>query len=217
MSHHYHHHRHPYIGGLILITIGVLFLLDNFGYASFGGLIHDFWPIILILIGLSLLMRRSESYRESSISASGDESGGPGPGPKETQNSSHGFSSSNSEQVSANNTFGDVNMVLTSKSFQGGNINTVFGEVDVDAGSVELAPGEQVLRVHTVFGRTRISLPKGIAARITADTSFGKLRVMDTYKNGIFQDIDYSTDGYDLAEKKLRLIVSQVFGDLRVS
>ncbi len=215
MSH--NRHRHPYVGGLILITIGVLFLLDNLGYANFGDLIHNFWPIILIIIGLSLLMRRSETYGESSTSHSRDESGGPGPEAKETQNSSHGFASSNSEQVSANNTFGDVNMVLTSKSFQGGNINTVFGEVDVDASSIELAPGEQVLRVHTVFGRTRITLPKGIAARITADTSFGKLRVLNTYKNGIFQDIDYSTDGYDLAEKKLRLIVSQVFGDLRVS
>jgi predicted membrane protein len=215
MSHNRHHR--PYVGGIILIIIGVLFLLDNFGYASFGELIHDYWPVILIIIGLSLLMRKSDTFMDSSTSSCGCESGGPSSKQEETQNSSHGFSSSSSEKVSANNTFGDVNMVLTSKSFQGGNINTVFGEVDVDASSIELAPGEQVLQVHTVFGRTRISLPKGIAVRITADTSFGKLRVMEIYKNGIFQDIDYSTDGYDMAEKKLRLIVGQVFGDLRIS
>jgi hypothetical protein len=215
MSHHnHHHHRHPYIGGIILITLGVLFLLDNFGYASFGELIHDYWPVILIIIGLSLLLRRSESYGDFTPPSSG--SGSSGPGPDGKGNTFQTFSSSNSDQVSSSSTFGEVSMVLTSKNFQGGSINTVFGEVDIDASSVELAPGEQVFRIHTVFGSTRISLPKGVAARITADTSFGKLRVMDTHKDGIFQDIEYSTDGYDLAEKKLRVIVSQVFGDLRV-
>ncbi len=113
-------------------------------------------------------------------------------------------------------TFGEMNLVLTSKNFQGGLINTVFGEVEIDASSIELAPGEQVLRIHTVFGGMGISLPKGSAVRVTAHTSFGDLRVMNVYKNGIFQQIEYKTDGYDSAGKKLRLIVSQVFGDLRV-
>jgi len=209
-------HRHSYVGGLILITVGVLFLLDNLGYVSFGDMIHTFWPIILIIIGLSLFMRRSEIFRETQKNPDDFERKQADTSAKANWTTFHGVSSSASDQISASNTFGEVYMILTSKDFQGGSVNTVFGEVDIDATSVELARGEQVLRVHSVFGSTKISLPKGIAFRVTADTSFGDLRVMDTFKNGIFQDIDYSTEGYELAERKLRLIVSQVFGSLRV-
>ena len=209
-------HRYSYVGGIILITIGVLFLLDNLGFANISDVIYTYWPVILVIIGLSLLFRRYEPYRGASTSPSGSKSPGTGPDEKKAHASFQSFSSNASDQISENNTFGEMNLVLTSKNFRGGNINTVFGEVEVDASSIELAPGEQVLRIHTVFGDTRISLPKGIAVRVTAHTSFGDLRVMNVYKDGIFQEIEYTTDGYDSAEKKLRLIVSQVFGDLRV-
>lgn len=54
-------HRGSIIGPLILITIGVLFLLANFGYinTSFWLLLVQFWPLILILLGLELLLGRS--------------------------------------------------------------------------------------------------------------------------------------------------------------
>ncbi|MGD0338906.1 MAG: cell wall-active antibiotics response protein LiaF [Bacteroidota bacterium] len=217
MSHHHHsRHRHPYLGGIILITIGVLFLLDNLGYAQVGDLIHTYWPVILVIIGLSLLLRRSDMYEGISTSTSGVGDAGTGTGGSEAHTSSHSFSSNISDRISEENTFGEVNLILTSKNFQGGSISTVFGEVEIDANSIELAPGEQLLRVHTVFGDTRISLPKGIGLRVTAHTSFGSLRVMNDYKDGIFQEMEFKTDGYETAEKKLRLIVSQVFGALRV-
>lgn len=41
-------------GGLILITLGVLFLIDKFvPQVNFG----DLWPVILIVIGITILMR----------------------------------------------------------------------------------------------------------------------------------------------------------------
>ena len=40
------------IGGLILITLGVLFLIDRFvPHINFG----DLWPVILIIAGVALL------------------------------------------------------------------------------------------------------------------------------------------------------------------
>ncbi|MCX6245610.1 MAG: DUF5668 domain-containing protein [Bacteroidetes bacterium] len=41
------------IGGLVLITLGALFLADEFiPHVSFG----DLWPIILVVIGIGLLI-----------------------------------------------------------------------------------------------------------------------------------------------------------------
>ena len=52
-------YRNFNLGGLILILVGLLLLLDNLipGF-EFG----DWWPLILILIGVSIFMRRRNHY-----------------------------------------------------------------------------------------------------------------------------------------------------------
>ena len=48
------------IGAFILITLGVLFLLSNFGWIPrIGPLFATWWPAILIVVGVGLLIRRS--------------------------------------------------------------------------------------------------------------------------------------------------------------
>ncbi|MDP2953768.1 MAG: DUF5668 domain-containing protein, partial [Chloroflexota bacterium] len=51
-----HTARFP-LGALILITLGVLFLLQNLGVLPWGlwGTLWHFWPVILILIGINIL------------------------------------------------------------------------------------------------------------------------------------------------------------------
>ncbi len=47
------------LGGTILILLGVLFLLDNlFPHFNFG----DYWPIILIAIGVGILIKATIKY-----------------------------------------------------------------------------------------------------------------------------------------------------------
>ena len=47
------------IAAFILIVLGVLFLLSNLGVIPrLGPLLHEWWPLILIVVGVSLLFRR---------------------------------------------------------------------------------------------------------------------------------------------------------------
>ncbi len=46
--------RRPVFAGLILIVIGLLFFLNNFGYIN--GDIWRFWPLILIIWGIKRLV-----------------------------------------------------------------------------------------------------------------------------------------------------------------
>jgi hypothetical protein len=47
------------IGAIVLIVLGVLFLLSNFGWIPrIGPLFAQWWPAILIAVGVSLLVRR---------------------------------------------------------------------------------------------------------------------------------------------------------------
>jgi hypothetical protein len=48
----------PPVGALILIGLGVVFLLDQFGWFRFDWF-GRFWPLILIAVGVSVLMKRS--------------------------------------------------------------------------------------------------------------------------------------------------------------
>ncbi|OGD13883.1 MAG: hypothetical protein A2V76_04800 [Candidatus Aminicenantes bacterium RBG_16_63_14] len=42
--------------GLLLIVLGVIFLLDRMGRLDFGDLVGHYWPVIFILIGISILL-----------------------------------------------------------------------------------------------------------------------------------------------------------------
>jgi hypothetical protein len=44
--------------GVMMIGLGVLFLLDRFDVADFSDVIRHYWPMFIIAIGLSKVMRR---------------------------------------------------------------------------------------------------------------------------------------------------------------
>ena len=47
------------LGAYILIGLGTYFLLSKLGWIpSLGPLIAEWWPVILIIVGVSMLMRR---------------------------------------------------------------------------------------------------------------------------------------------------------------
>jgi len=49
----------PRIGAVILIVLGALFLMHNLGWIPrLGPLFAQWWPVILIVVGVSMLVRR---------------------------------------------------------------------------------------------------------------------------------------------------------------
>ena len=48
------------IGAYILIGLGIIFLLSNLGWLPpFRALMAQWWPLILIIVGILVLLRRS--------------------------------------------------------------------------------------------------------------------------------------------------------------
>jgi hypothetical protein len=45
--------------GLLLIAAGAIFLLQRFGISDFSSTIQDYWPLIVITVGVSKLFHRS--------------------------------------------------------------------------------------------------------------------------------------------------------------
>jgi hypothetical protein len=57
------------IGGIILIVLGVLLLLDRFRVIDFdfGWLVSRYWPSVLILMGVLMLTRRERGERQGAF------------------------------------------------------------------------------------------------------------------------------------------------------
>lgn len=194
--------RRPYLGALILILFGVLLLLDNLGVADFGSMISTYWPLILILIGLSLLLRRR---RVSDSPEGGASHFTEGDGVRET----------NAAVVNSTSVFGDMELRIASKEFRGGMISCTFGDVNVDLSGVALADGEHVLKIDGVFGDLHVLVPKDMEMMVTARAVFGDVRVLGMHKSGIGQEISYTTSAYTTAARRIRIQANQVFGDVK--
>lgn len=49
--------------GVLMIGMGVLFLLDNLYIVDFGEVISDYWPLILIAVGLKIILSAKGSKK----------------------------------------------------------------------------------------------------------------------------------------------------------
>lgn len=188
--------------GATLIVLGALFLLDSTGILRISDFFQTYWPLLLVVWGIVILLRRDSRHKNAS-------------GP-ETSFAGRVEGQVSSETLDTANVFGEVDIRVTSTAFKGGSATTVFGEVFVDCRSGGLADGEHRLRVSSVFGRSRIYVPPGTAVYVSAHTLFGDASVFDQKKSGISAFVNYTTPGFESAPKRLRLDVSQVFGEIIV-
>jgi len=196
-----------FLFGGALVFLGVVFLLDNLGYVDSDWFLGNFWPLLLIVVGIWLLARRSrwrhpsfETTTESSSSLSGSAAG-----------------DSTGDHISYSEVFGNIRREITSKQFTGGDCSVVFGDIRLDLTRAELAPGEQVLRFSSVFGNIRVELPRDVEYSVRANFIAGGINVKGDRRGGIFQNVAVRSNGYATAEKRLAILASSTFGDIRIS
>ncbi len=126
--------------GTILILIGGVFLLSRIFELSFN-VMHLGWPLILIVIGVLILVKRSPGnlwqMRAQRMN---------------NQNMSEGF-------IHEENIFSGGKQRVMHQEFRGGHINCVFGGSEVDLTQATLAEGISELEVNTIFGGVTLIVP----------------------------------------------------------
>jgi lia operon protein LiaF len=201
MSEHYHS---GFFGdrrifwGLIIIAIGVLLLLNNIDAFDFGDFIADFWPVLLILLGLRLILRTKHD-KETTTHVAGDRD-----------------IVAESNEAFYSNVFGDFDVVIKSKDFQSGKINNVFGDAEVDLTNLDITSGEKNLNISGVFGDIKVTVPKKVPFFIRASIVAGDIKIMGEKRSGFSIEKTYKSEGYDSAQNRLNIYISHVFGDIKV-
>ena len=183
--------------GFILIAIGLLFLLDNMGIIDFGEAVSTYWPVLLVLWGINILLKRKEHQTTHVF--------------RDTQQKV------NSELFHESSVFGDLFISIESQNFKGGSVSTIFGGNHIDLSKVSPAEGEHIMRINGVFGDVHLILPANFPCAVTGNVLFGGVQVLDRKKSGFSSDVQYVSPDFDSSKNKLKIAISQIFGNVSVS
>lgn len=168
--------------GILLILLGALFFLHNYGLLDFP---YEYftWEYFFILIGILFFFLSRNKTAGVVFMAIGLFNLVPELWPLllvliglyiifgrgscrhnkifestvETESSTR--SSSGNDFVESVNVFGGGNKVIHSDNFRGGNIVSIFGGSEINLSNCKLAKGENIIEVTAVFGGTTIIVP----------------------------------------------------------
>jgi predicted membrane protein len=185
------------IFGIILIVIGAIFILDHIRLLHYS-LWSNFWPIILIIIGIALIVRYSKRKKETT-----------------TIN----VDMPNGEYIrgSASRVFSDHNFIAKDSEIDGLNLSTVFGDNTLNLAGAKLKPGVNRIDISGVFGDITVIIPGGMEAMAYGSTTFGDIFILgQSATSGISNSLQNKTTNYETAAEKVHIHASQTFGDIKI-
>ena len=141
--------RRAYTPAVILIGLGLFFLVDfpdNFR--------ENFWPVLIILVGVSLILQ----WRRT-------------PHQKRSENFGADFSGS-IDYIDETAIFGGRTVSVVSENFQGGKITAIFGGSKINLRYAKPVPG-CTLDVANIFGGTKIIVPEDWNVKVEVVSIFG--------------------------------------------
>jgi len=168
------------IWGAILTGLGSFFLLENLHLIP-PHIIGRFWPLILMVVGVGLLVRNLE--RQYHRGPGGSSGGGPSGAGSSSSGSTGaapmtaamGSSSGSSDHpiLSEWAVFGGVRRTVDSQQFEGGEINAMFGGVEVDLRKAATKNERMVIDINAIFGGVEIRVPETWDVKVTGMPIFG--------------------------------------------
>lgn len=137
--------------GVILFTIGAVFLARDILRIDFATLLQLAIPILLLVIGLVILMprRRSRQIRHHGVTF------------QEVKGA-----------MSEVNIFSGGTKYINSEDFNGGEITCIFGGAELNFKNSLLAPGNNVLDVTCIFGGCTLYVPEDWTVHIETTNIF---------------------------------------------
>lgn len=123
--------------GYILISVGGFFIIPEIFTIPYN-FTKNFWPVILIVVGLFIVFRHGFGKREA-VNMTVDDS--------ETQ------------YIDEFNVFSGSEKKISMKNFKGGKVTSIFGGSEIDLLDSELSSETNVIEVFYLFGGSAIRVP----------------------------------------------------------
>ena len=91
-----------------------------------------------------------------------------------------------------------------------------IGDIRLDLSDTELPAGETSYRILGLIGDVEVRLPPGVGLSVDASGLINEIKIFDEKQGGILAPVHYTTDGFESAERKVRLDAAHLIGDLKV-
>lgn len=155
--------------GIFLIVIGGALLVFRYYHIPISYIFAEYWPVILILFGLFILLKPSSRIKHSDVY-----------GHKHNDDPDMQDKNRNKQDINSNDEYINEVAILAgaerrfhTTNFRGGKVTVVFGGAEIDLRDAKLAEGRQIVDVLTIFGGVDISVPRDWKVIITATSIFG--------------------------------------------
>jgi predicted membrane protein len=181
------------IPGAIILAVGLIFLLDGFGYIRARNFLQ-FWPMILIFVGISKIVRRDARlwgamvllfgvFLQLSNLGIGNFTwsqfwpllliAGGAMAMWSAIQARRGMPAVAEGDADPRNTleesaiFGGVEKRLNSREFRGGRLQAIFGGIELDLRDADMIETEAVIHTNAIFGGIELRVPETwfVAAR----------------------------------------------------
>jgi hypothetical protein len=145
-------------GGAIAV-VGLVLLAHNLGYIQ-GNIWQLLWPVWLIFLGISFLLRAigvgGHPWSSGSLPAAG--SAAPSDGPSGSQGLPP-YSTGSGNVLNEVTVFGGVRRRIVSQEFEGGEVSAIFGGVEIDLRAAATKKDEVVIELNAIFGGVELMVP----------------------------------------------------------
>jgi len=149
--------RNKWVAGIILMLIGGFFIMPNLEPVGLVFLSINYWAIGLVIVGViiicSAIWKHNIWYCKPKVYYAETK--------REKHCYSHNWSSNHNEAgyLDRNNIFGGSKEKIDFANFKGGEINSVFGGIELDLSDSKLAEGVHHLELNSVFGGMVLFVP----------------------------------------------------------
>ncbi|MBC8486450.1 MAG: hypothetical protein H8D45_10470 [Bacteroidetes bacterium] len=125
------------VTGFILIAIGAFFLLPEIFDLPYN-FRRNFWPILLIVVGVFIIFRHGLGRRQPDFRQ---------------------MEENDAEFIDEFNIFSGSERKISIKNFKGGKITSIFGGSEIDLTDAELSSGTNVIELFYMFGGSSLTVP----------------------------------------------------------
>ncbi|MBU4446537.1 cell wall-active antibiotics response protein [bacterium] len=207
MSNDSHRKSNNFWIGLALIILGVIFLSDTFHIIRFGRLISRWWPVILIIIGVTKLSGKDSKggwiliivgiiFQLTMLHIVSWHFIGRlwpviliiiGIGILLKRSSSESccgkdFTESSEDMLEFDAIFSGTEKQITSQKFHGGEISAIFGSIKLDLRNARIAPEGCNLTADAIFGSIEIYVSPDVTVNLRGSQILGRF---DNHTNSV--------------------------------
>ncbi len=112
--------------------------------------------------------------------------------------------------------FGDARPDLNGREIRREQFSHAFGDLFLDLNRAVFPDGENSVHASHGFGNLTVVLPRDLPVRVRGSAGMGDVFVLGERSDGIAPHVDFQSQEYASAPRKLNLDASVGFGDVRV-